>query len=67
MIYTFWSKHGQCSRDGYRTPVLRSPIVAVKDLTVKMMAVNCSGCGLGLDWEFNQARMAPAEALRTVG
>lgn len=63
VIYTFWSKHGQCSRDGHRTPVLRSPIMAIKEMTVKAVTVQCPGCGLSLDWEFNQARMAPAEPL----
>lgn len=63
IVYTFWSKHGECSRDGHRTPVLRSPVVAVKDLTVKAVTVECPRCHGSFDWEFDQARMAPAEPL----
>lgn len=63
IIYTFWSKHGPCARCGQRTPVLRSPVVAIKDLQVKATSVTCPGCRRSFDWEFDQARMAPAEPL----
>ena len=43
--------------------VLRSPVVAIKDLTVKAVAALCPGCDLSLDWEFNLARMAPGEPM----
>jgi putative DNA methylase len=34
MIYTFWAKHGPCSKPGcgHRTPVSRSPLIAEKVL-----------------------------------
>jgi putative DNA methylase len=35
VVYTFWAKHGPCTRCGHRTPVLRSPVVATKTLTVR--------------------------------
>ena len=37
IIYTFWAKHGPCSKPGcnHRTPVFRSPIIAEKELGVK--------------------------------
>jgi hypothetical protein len=63
IIYTFWSKHGQCSRCGQRTPVLRSPVAAIKELQVKAASTTCPGCRRAFDWEFDQARMAPAEPL----
>ena len=37
VIYTFWAKHGPCQSDGcgHRTPIMSSPVMAVKTLTVK--------------------------------
>ena len=36
VIYTFWAKHGPCSATGcgHRTPILSSPVIAVKTLSV---------------------------------
>lgn len=63
VIYTFWTKHGPCSRCGHRTPVMRTPIVAVKELTVQAFKATCAKCDIGFDWELDEARMAPAEPL----
>src|SRR5919109_2180588 len=37
IIYTFWAKHGPCQREGcgHRTPIMSTPVIAVKGLTVE--------------------------------
>ena len=37
IIYTFWAKHGPCQVTGcgHRTPIMTSPVMAVKTLSVK--------------------------------
>jgi len=47
IIYTFWAKHGPCQMTGcgHRTPVMSSPVVAVKTLTVNHWEHTCSNCG----------------------
>jgi adenine-specific DNA methylase len=45
VIYTFWAKHGPCAAPGcgHRTPLMSSPVVAVKKLSVKTwLAIPCS-------------------------
>ena len=47
IIYTFWAKHGPCQREGcgHRTPIMSTPIVATKILTVDAWADSeCHGC-----------------------
>ncbi|MBI5511447.1 MAG: DUF1156 domain-containing protein [Deltaproteobacteria bacterium] len=60
-IYVFWAKHMPCQRTGCgnRTPVLSSPVVAVKELTVKAWEHRCPACRKGYDIEDSEARMAP--------
>jgi len=63
VIYTFWGKHGPCQATecDHRTPIMSSPVVAVKTLTVKTWAeVECKKCGQKFDVEQQDARMAPA-------
>jgi hypothetical protein len=63
VIYTFWCKHGPCQATGcdHRTPIMSSPVVAVKTLAVKAWRdVECSACGQTFDVEEQEARMAPA-------
>ncbi len=63
IIYTFWSKHGPCQATGcnHRTPIMPSPVIAVKTLTVKAWADrSCRKCHKGFDIEQHAARMAPA-------
>ena len=63
VIYTFWAKHGPCSATGcgHRTPIMSSPVIAVKTLTVKAWKdVECGSCKKSFDIEEQDARMAPA-------
>jgi DNA-directed RNA polymerase subunit RPC12/RpoP len=61
IIYTFWSKHGPCQVTGcgHRTPIMSSPVMAVKTLSVKHWEHTCGNCGGGFHVEENAARMAP--------
>lgn len=61
IIYTFWAKHGPCQVTGcgHRTPIMSSPVMAVKTLTVKHWEHSCSKCGEAFDVEEEAARMAP--------
>jgi putative DNA methylase len=61
IIYTFWAKHGPCQVTGcgHRTPIMTSPVMAVKTLTVKHWEHSCSKCGCDFHVEENAARMAP--------
>jgi adenine-specific DNA methylase len=61
IIYTFWAKHGPCQVTGcgHRTPIMSSPVMAVKTLTVKHWAHTCGQCGEAFDVEEEAARMAP--------
>ncbi|MHC1764544.1 MAG: DUF1156 domain-containing protein [Verrucomicrobiia bacterium] len=62
IIYTFWAKHGPCQREGcgHRTPIMSTPVVAIKTLTVDAWADwECRGCGKKFDVEREAARMAP--------
>ncbi|CDX58763.1 conserved hypothetical protein [Mesorhizobium plurifarium] len=60
IIYTFWAKHGPCQVTGcgHRTPIMTSPVMAVKTLTVKHWEHTCSKCGTGFHIEEEAARMA---------
>ena len=61
IIYTFWAKHGPCQVTGcgHRTPIMTSPVMAVKTLTVKHWEHTCDKCGEAFDVEEEAARMAP--------
>ena len=61
IIYTFWAKHGVCQVTGcgHRTPIMTSPVMAMKTLTVKHWAHQCSECAADFDIEDVDARMAP--------
>lgn len=61
VIYTFWSKHGPCTRPdcGHRTPVFRTPVIAEKELGVKFMELTCKSCKTVFHAELGIARMAP--------
>lgn len=64
-IYSFWAKHGPCQVTGcgHRTPIMTSPVMAVKTLSVKAWSRTCSHCGEQYDLEERDARMAPAVSL----
>jgi hypothetical protein len=62
VIYTFWAKHGPCAASGcgHRTPIMSSPLVAVKTLSVKgWLAISCTKCDGRFDLERHEVRMAP--------
>lgn len=61
IIYTFWAKHGPCQVTGcdHRTPIMSSPVMAVKTLSVKYWEHTCGKCGSDFHVEENNARMAP--------
>ena len=66
IIYTFWAKHGPCQREGcgHRTPIMSTPVVAIKALTVDAWVDwECRGCGKRFDVERHAARMAPGVPL----
>ncbi len=65
IIYTFWAKHGPCQRAGcgHRTPIMSSPVVAIKTLTVDAWVWECSGCKKSFDVERHAARMSPDSPL----
>lgn len=61
IIYVFWAKHGPCQVTGcgHRTPVMTSPVLAVKDMSIKAWAHKCQTCKAPFDIEDREARMAP--------
>ena len=65
VIYTFWAKHGPCpvTGCGHRTPILSSPVVAVKSISIKAWKRTCKHCGEMYDIEERDARMAPGVEL----
>ncbi|EED69273.1 site-specific DNA-methyltransferase [Comamonas testosteroni] len=60
-IYTFWAKHGPCQVTGcgHRTPIITSPVMAVKTISVKHWEHTCSKCSGEFHVEEEAARMAP--------
>jgi putative DNA methylase len=68
IIYTFWAKHGPCqvTACGHRTPIMTSPVVAVKSLSVKHWEYTCASCHAEFDVEEAEARMAPDVPLYVV-
>jgi len=60
-VYVFWSKHIPCAMTGcgHRTPAMTSPVIALKELTVKAWAHTCKSCSASFDIEDSEARMAP--------
>jgi len=65
VIYTFWAKHGPCQVTGcgHRTPIMSSPIMAVKTISIKTWKRSCKHCGGKYDLEEREARMAPGVEL----
>jgi putative DNA methylase len=68
IIYTFWAKHGPCQVTGcgHRTPIMSSPVMAIKTLTVKSWDFACPQCGKNFDLEDAEARIAPDSPLYVV-
>ncbi len=61
IIYTFWAKHGPCQVTGcgHRTPIMTSPVMAIKTISVKHWEHRCGKCGGEFHVEEESARMAP--------
>lgn len=61
IIYTFWAKHGPCQVTGcgHRTPIMTSPVMAVKTISVEHWEHSCGKCGGEFHVEENSVRMAP--------
>jgi hypothetical protein len=61
IIYTFWAKHGPCQVTGcgHRTPIMTTPVMAVKTLTIKAWGGRaCPKCRRRFDLEPHAVRMA---------
>ncbi len=65
VIYTFWAKHGPCQVTGcgHRTPIMSSPVMAVKTISIKAWKRTCKHCSGKYDLEDRDARMAPGVEL----
>jgi putative DNA methylase len=65
VIYTFWAKHGPCQVTGcgHRTPIMTTPVMAVKSIAVRAWERTCRCCGQKYDIEEQDARMAPGAEL----
>ena len=65
VIFTFWAKHCPCQREGcgHRTPIMSTPVVAIKSLTVDSWTWECLDCNKPFDVERHAARMAPDSPL----
>lgn len=65
VVYTFWAKHGPCpvTGCGHRTPIMSSPLMAVKSISIKAWNRTCKHCGQKYDVEERDARMAPGAPL----
>jgi putative DNA methylase len=61
VIYTFWAKHGPCQVTGcgHRTPIMNTPVMAVKTLTVKHWEHTCGKCRGEFHVEEDSVRMDP--------
>ena len=61
ITYTFWAKHGPCQVTGcgHRTPIMTSPVMAVKSISVKHWEHECGQCGDKFHVEEGAARLAP--------
>lgn len=61
VIYTFWAKHGPCQVTGcgHRTPIMSSPVMAVKTISVTHWEHSCGKCGGEFHVEEDAARLAP--------
>lgn len=69
IIYVFWAKHGPCQVTGcgHRTPVMSSPVIAVKEISIKAWPHRCPSCKTSFDIEASEARMAPDVSLVLAG
>lgn len=61
ILHAFWAKHGPCQVTGcgHRTPIMTSPVMAMKKMSVKYWEHTCPKCQIDFHIEENNARMAP--------
>lgn len=61
IVYTFWSKHGPCNVTGcgHRTPIMTSPVMATKSVSVKYWESACNKCKKKFHVEDKLVRIAP--------
>ncbi len=63
IVYAFWAKHGPCQATGcnHRTPIMSSPVIAAKTLSVRTWKdITCGSCEGMFDVEEQDVRIAPA-------
>jgi len=60
-VYTFWAKHGPCGviGCGHRTPIISTPVIAAKSISVKHWEHTCEQCDTQFHVEEDTARLAP--------
>ena len=65
IIYTFWAKHGPCESlsCGHRTPLMTTPVVAIRTLSGKHWPDFECDCAKAFDVEQFPVRMAPEASL----
>ncbi len=65
VIYVFWSKHAECrvAECSHRTPIMSTPLMATKHLTVRYWNHTCSACQASYDIEEKDMRIAPGVPL----
>src|SRR6202007_863299 len=65
IVYSFWAKHGPCQVTGcgHRTPIMNSPVMAIKTISVKHWEHKCSSCATEFHVEEDAARMASSVPL----
>jgi hypothetical protein len=61
IVCVFWGKHGPCQiiGCGNRTPLMITPVIAVKELSTKARPCQCAKCRVHFDVEESEVRMAP--------
>ena len=63
-VYVFWAKHGPCQVTGcgHRTPIVTTPVMAVKTMSIRYWPYQCrsAACGRDFDIDEREARLAPA-------
>ena len=65
-IYTFWAKHAPCQVTGcgHLTPIVTSPVVAIKSVTIQSwLSQTCGQCNELFDIDKVNPRMAPGAPL----
>ncbi|MFH2001741.1 MAG: DUF1156 domain-containing protein [Planctomycetota bacterium] len=65
ILYAFWAKHGLCQNSGcgHRTPIISTPVIATKSLSVRYLDRRCSRCMMTYHLEERDPRMAPGAPL----